>query len=71
MPGSFAFLRLFSIVRLQGGDIEEIEALAAEIISSWEKNEDFENGIIAYTNESHNGFSVLARKEKDISSIWY
>lgn len=54
-----------SLIRLKGKVREEIESLAGEIITTWENYDDYENEIIAFTDEGHNGFSVIARKEKD------
>lgn len=52
-----------SVIRLRGRDRAEIEEIARKIISAWEAYDDLENDIIARTDEQHNGFSVIARKE--------
>lgn len=54
-----------SLIRLKGKARSEIEALACDIIAAWERYNDYENEIIAFTDEQHNGFSVIARKEND------
>lgn len=52
-----------SVVRFESADRDLIERTAADVISVWESFSDVRTGILARTDEQHNGVAIVVRRK--------
>lgn len=54
-----------SVIRLRSSSRKDLEKLATELILSWQKYDDLDNGIISFDGVSHNSITAICRYDNE------